>query len=172
MENYVLHSGYYYDVREVKFTLKEPICIILRGKTVIKSKATEEDWKLAKLHLQIMMSFYTPGMQHNWVHFVLPSAIAVNTPKVLRPDSVLRKLITPHIRFTERINHQALFVCRSSDNKRSLADRYLRPWVAFPMTKEVFVENVARECQRYYNKRPEVFCPSPLLHNESITDMP
>jgi len=172
MDNYALHSGYYFDVREVTFTLKEPISIILREQTVIKSEASEEDWKLAKLHLQVMMTFYTPGMQHNWVHFVLPSTFAVNTPKVLQPNSVLRKLLTPHIRFTEIINHQALFIGNASDNNQSLADRYLKPWLAFPMNNEVFIENIARHCQIYYSKRPEVFCPSPFLHNESLTELP
>ena len=62
--------------------MEQPISISFRGRSVVRSKVSEDDWKLAKLHLQVMMTFYPPGMAHNWVHFVFPSAMAVNAMKV------------------------------------------------------------------------------------------
>ena len=35
-----------------------------------------------------------------------------------------------------------------------------------------FETQKASECQRYYNKRPEEFCPCPLLHAEHIAHLP
>ena len=48
-------------------------------------------------------------MGHNWVHFALPSAVAVITKKVLPDSSILKQLLLPHIRFTSRINHQGYY---------------------------------------------------------------
>ena len=172
IKSYVFHKNYYYDVREVRFTREEIIAISAGGKVYFKSKVSHADWKLLKLHLQTTMAFMIPATQHNWVHFCLPSAVAVSCEKLLPDTSILRQLLEPHYRFTERLNHQALFVCNASDNKNSFADKYFKPWLAFPMTKEVFIENVSKECQRYYNKRPEEFCPSLFLHDEDLVDIP
>ena len=172
IKSYILHKGYYLDVREVRFTKEEVIAIAAGGRIYFKSKVSAADWKLLKLHLQTIMGFMIPATQHNWVHFCLPSAVAVNCEKLLPKTSVLRQLVEPHYRFTERLNHQALFVCHSSDNRNSFFDKYLKPWLAFPMTKEVFIEQLSKECQRYYNKRPEEFCPSPFLHDENLIDIP
>ena len=40
------------------------------------------------------------------------------------------------------------------------------------MTKEVFIENVGRKCAVYYGRRPEEFCPSSILLNENIKNLP
>ncbi|CBY21604.1 unnamed protein product [Oikopleura dioica] len=172
IKSYVLHKNYYYDVREVRFTREEIIAIAAGGKVYFKAKVSFADWKLLKLHLQTTMAFMIPATQHNWVHFCLPSAVAISCDKLLPETSILRQLLEPHYKFTERLNHQALFVCNASDNKNSFADKYFKPWLAFPMTKEVFIENMSKECQRYYNKRPEEFCPSPFLHDENLVDIP
>ena len=137
-------------------------------------------------------------MGHNWVHFALPSAVAVITKKVLPDSSILKQLLLPHIRFTSRINHQghysnskialwrhhngldsrllntikALFLPVASKNTNGFVDRYLRPWSSLPMTKEVFIENVGRKCAVYYGRRPEEFCPSSILLNENIKNLP
>ena len=132
-------------------------------------------------------------MGHNWVHFALPSAVAVITKKVLPDSSILKQLLLPHIRFTSRINHQgtysnhyllysattmmlntikALFLPVASKNTNGFVDRYLRPWSSLPMTKEVFIENCGRKCAVYYGRRPEEFCPSSILLNENIKNLP
>mgnify|MGYP000384356931 CR=1 FL=1 len=54
-----------------------------------------------------MLDSNSPGMQHNWVHFVFPSTMAIHVPK-LAPKSVLRKLLDPHIRHTAFTNWNAL----------------------------------------------------------------
>lgn len=92
--------------------------------------------------------------------------------KVLPETSILKKLLKPHMRFTNRINHQALFVPVASDNKNGFFDRYLKPWASFPMTKDVFIEQIARKCQQYYSKRPEEVCPAPILLKESLKQLP
>ena len=51
--------------------------ITVGNKHIIKSKASESDWKLAKLHTQVLIALYLPALGHNWVHFVLPSAMSV-----------------------------------------------------------------------------------------------
>ena len=83
-----------------------------------------------------------------------------------------KQLLSPHTRFSARINHQALFVPVASNNTGSKSDRYLKPWSSFPMIKEVFIENVAKKCQIYYSKRPEEFCPPPILRNEHLKSLP
>ena len=60
-------------IRSIK---KRRFSIGFCNQTVVKkAEVSEADWKLAKLHLQVLMSFYSPGMQHNWVHFVFPSTM-------------------------------------------------------------------------------------------------
>ena len=128
MDQYNLDTGFYYDVREVKFTLDGPVSIGFRNQRVVKkAEVSKADWKLAKLHLQTLMSFYSPGMQHNWVHFVFPSTMAIHAPK-LDPKSILRKLLDPHIRFTAVTNWSAL------DLKKGIVPLYLLPWDPIPMT--------------------------------------
>lgn len=55
---------------------------------------------------QVCLSYFAPGLSHNHVHFVLPSALAVLSRKLLNPDGVLYKVLYQHFRFTERINYQ------------------------------------------------------------------
>lgn len=53
--NFELHEGYFFEVRELRFTLSEPVSIQFREHTVIKADASEKDWKLARLHLQVQL---------------------------------------------------------------------------------------------------------------------
>lgn len=55
---------------------------------------------------QVCLSYFAPGLSHNHVHFVFPSAMCVFSKKLLNHEGTLYKLLSPHFRFTERINYQ------------------------------------------------------------------
>lgn len=153
-EDLFLFQGFYWDARHV---LVHPdgkkIIIQMSDGNEYASDCEEEmrpTYNLAKLHVQVCLSYFAPGLSHNHVHFVLPSSLAVLSRKMLNPDGVLYKLLYQHFRFTERINYQALRVQKATNNKRSALDRLFFFWQPFPLTKEQFLEGVARKCKKHY----------------------
>jgi len=107
----------------------------------------------AKLHLQICMSYYAPGLAHNHVHFVFPSSLCVLSKTMLNRSGVLWKLLSPHFRFTEGINQQALRIGKATSNKNSIIDKLFYTWQPFPLTNEEFTEGVAWKCKEYYMEK-------------------
>ena len=108
LDNYELFPGYHWDVREVRIHADNTLSIADRlGYLHVPGS---KSWMLAKAHLQSQMTFFGPGMAHNYVHFGFPTAVAIETRRVLSPSSVLRQLLEPHTRFTQHINYKALTV--------------------------------------------------------------
>ncbi|XP_039270479.2 uncharacterized protein LOC120345133 [Styela clava] len=153
LEDIQLFEGFCWDAREI-FVSEDCKKIII--------KMNEEDeyhsdchpderhnFDLAKLHAQVCLSFMGPGLSHNDVHFIFPSTMAVMSKQHLDHNGVLFKLLSPHFRFTERINFQALRVQKATNNKRSL-DRLFFHWQPFPVTKEIFRDAIAKKCKEYY----------------------
>jgi len=54
--------------------------------------------------------YFIPGIAHSWVHFLFPDAVAATVHNDVPRNSVLYKLLEPHIRYTSRINWEALGV--------------------------------------------------------------
>ncbi|CAK8673295.1 unnamed protein product [Clavelina lepadiformis] len=168
LQNYFLFQGFYWDARQI-FVDADGSRIIIQmddGSEFSSDcePAQRSDYKLAKLHAQVCLSYFAPGLSHNYVHFVFPSAVCVLAKNKLNHQSTLYKLLSPHFRFTERINYQALKVGKATSNRQTLIDRFFFFWQPFPITREQFVENVAVKCKNYYHE-----CGSPDYRTELRT---
>nr|CAB3262794.1 uncharacterized protein LOC100183334 [Phallusia mammillata] len=161
-EDLFLFEGFYWDARHVLVSADgKRIVIQMESGEEFHSDCSQNnihDYNLAKLHVQVCLSYFAPGLSHNHVHFVFPSAICLLSKKVLNRDGTLYKLLSPHFRFTERINYQALRVGKATNNKRSMLDRLFFLWQPFPVTKEQFLEGVARKCKRHYFDQGALNC--------------
>jgi len=157
-ENLTLFRGFYFDARSVyiKEDYSKIIIIMYNGQEYHSDCDSENafnDYNQAKLHLQVCLTYYVPGLAHNHVHFVFPSTVCVKSKQVLSKKGYLYKLLSPHFRFTEAINYQAIRIGKSSNNTRSIFDRYFIQWQAFPITMEQFVNGIAEKCESYYCKQ-------------------
>ncbi|XP_076822145.1 uncharacterized protein LOC143468684 isoform X2 [Clavelina lepadiformis] len=154
MEQFTLFEGFYWDARRVYVDPdKEKIVIEMESEEEFHSDCARHDrpdYDLAKLHLQVCMSYYAPGLGHNYVHFVFPSAVCIYAKRHLSESSFLYKLLAPHFRFMERLNYQALRICHASSNTRTLFDRGFCFWKPFPVTKEQFSSKMASQLEKYY----------------------
>jgi len=154
VSNLCLFQGFYMDAREVFLNANGSKIIIkmYNGKEYSSDGSSTEraDFDQAKLHLQVCLTYYAPGLAHNHVHFVFPTSFCVLSKQHLNHKGVLYKLLSPHFRFTEGINQQALRVGKATNNKRSPIDRLFFFWQPFPVTKEEFIEGVALKCDKYY----------------------
>jgi len=52
LNDFKLYEGYYFDVREVKFTLTEPVSIKFLNHLVVRDEVSADEWRMAKVHLQ------------------------------------------------------------------------------------------------------------------------
>uniref|UniRef100_H2Z0L0 Uncharacterized protein n=1 Tax=Ciona savignyi TaxID=51511 RepID=H2Z0L0_CIOSA len=155
LEQFYLFNGFYWECRGILIRPTDlKIIIKMNDGNQYHSDITGSDranYNLAKLHAQVIcLSYLAPGLKHNHVHFVFPSSVCVHAKQKLDHQSTLFKLLSPHFRFTEQINHQALFVGKATSNKRTLFDRLFFFWQPLPVTNEQFVENVAEKCKTYY----------------------
>ncbi|WP_430462138.1 hypothetical protein ACQUQU_04935 [Thalassolituus sp. LLYu03] len=91
-------------------------------------------WALAKLHMQAVASFIIPGRFHGNIHLGLPCAAAASLYR-LNKKGALYQLLAPHLRFTLRINNEALRVQRSLDRSKAYAP--------FPMEGADFAQSIA-----------------------------
>ncbi|XP_078493652.1 uncharacterized protein LOC100183334 isoform X1 [Ciona intestinalis] len=167
-EDLFLFQGFYWDARHVLVSPdgKKIIIQVDGGKEFHSDDERHRaDYDFAKLHVQVCLSYFAPGLSHNHVHFVFPSAVCVLGKKLLNRKGALYKLLSPHFRFTERINYQALRVGKATNNKRSL-DRLFFLWQSFPVTKEQFLEGVARKCKKHYMDKGAQECSKATMPEE------
>nr|XP_018666934.1 uncharacterized protein LOC494401 isoform X1 [Ciona intestinalis] len=154
-DDFYLFRGFYWDAREVWFSKDcTKMKLVFTGDREISWPCEGKqmaEWKLAKLHAQVCLTYYAPGLSHNHVHFVFPSSMTMVIKRYLKPTSFLFRFLKPFFQFTERINHQALNVCKATNNKRSILDRHFFFWQPIPITVEQFVEGVAKKCHQYYH---------------------
>nr|XP_039270481.1 uncharacterized protein LOC120345134 [Styela clava] len=152
--DFFLFQSFYWDVRHVLVSPDTKKIIIQMSDGQEYNSDCEQrlrpTFDLAKLHVHVCLSYFAPGLSHNHVHFVLPSAVAVLSQKLLNRNGILYKLLYQHFRFTERINYQALRVQKATNNKRSALDRLFFFWQPFPLTREQFLESVAKKCKKHY----------------------
>lgn len=145
--------GFNFSARHVWFN-NDLICIEMDNGVEYYSRGSyREDYELAKLHLQVCLTFHAPGLAHNYVHFGIPGTMSVLSRELLGRSSVLYNLITPHLRFTERINYQALHVGKATSNRQNPFQRFFFPRQWFPITTRQFVDGLARKCSETHDSR-------------------
>ncbi len=115
-------------------------------------------WDLAKLHLQASSAFVMPGRFHGNIHFGLP-CVAAASLQVLSHDDALYQLLAPHLRFTLRINNEALRVQRAQDRSK--------PYAPFPVSGDEFVNSIAGDVQEQL-LNPGFRCPPWSLRNADL----
>lgn len=115
-------------------------------------------WDLAKLHLQASSAFVMPGRFHGNIHFGLP-CVAAASLQVLTADDALYQLLAPHLRFTLRINNEALRVQRAQDRSK--------PYAPFPVSGDEFVNSIAGDVQEQL-LNPGFRCPPWSLRNKDL----
>lgn len=116
-------------------------------------------WDLAKLHFQASAAFVMPGRFHGNIHFGLPCVAAASLP-VLDKTDALYQLLAPHLRFTLRINNEALRVQRAQDRSKAYAP--------FPMSGDEFVRSIAADVKEQLLE-PGFRCPPWSLHNSDLS---
>lgn len=95
-------------------------------------------WALSKLHMQAAVSLLIPGRFHGNIHFGLPCTAAASLSR-LNKNGVLYQLLSPHLRFTLRINNEALRVRRAQDRAK--------PYAPFAIDGDEFVKSIAGDVQ-------------------------
>lgn len=116
----------------------------------------DPSWDTALAHVMCWITISTPSGAHNWVHFGFPDACASVHNRMRRRETSLWKFLAPHLRFTNRINYQALWIQRSSDNGHTLRQR-LTPWLAMPYHADQFRGGILRNTTRHYRDLPAHF---------------
>lgn len=115
-------------------------------------------WVLSKLHVQAAAAFLLPGRFHGNIHFGLPCVTAASLA-CLKNTDVLYQLLAPHVRFTLRINNEALRVQRAQDRSK--------PYAPFPVSGEEFVGSIASDVKQQLME-PGFRCPPWSLQQEPL----
>lgn len=121
----------------------------VHGKNGKVYRPADPNWKTALDHVNATLTIGLPAAFHNWVHFSLLEAIGEQAYQLLPRRSVLSQLLAPHLRFTNRINQQALWTRKSTNAKNTLAGK-LVPWHAFPMNGPEFADGVLINTGDFY----------------------
>jgi hypothetical protein len=130
-------------------------------------RAGDPRWQGALRKATAQVSVHVPAGAHSWVHFWVPDVVAARVWTTLPRDTNLFRLLAPHVRFNCRINMQALWVQKSTDNEPSGA-KGLVPWLSFPIYKDDFRALVARDVAEHYERYPHL----PDLANALDTRIP
>lgn len=115
-------------------------------------------WVLSKLHIQAAAAYLLPGRFHGNIHFGLPCVSAASLSSLEKTD-VLYQLLEPHVRFTLRINNEALRVQRAQDRTK--------PYAPFPVSGEEFVKSIAADVKQELMD-PGLRCPPWSLQQEQM----
>ncbi len=109
----------------------------------------DELWETAVHHLVALYTIAIPMGSHNWVHFCYPEVMGEAVFQKLNRNSILYRMLAPHVRFTNRINYQAVWVQKSTNNTPRLADKMV-PWKCFPLYGEDFRDGVIGNTHLHY----------------------
>lgn len=132
------------------------------------------------------ITYFIPGIGHSWVHFLFPDAVAATVHNDVPRRSVLYKLLEPHVRYTSRINWEALGVRgnliiggsalvrmaaeASTTSPRGVPAKGLtkkfEPWTPFPITSHEFVRKNSERTTGYYFS-DDFACPPKWLNGPS-----
>lgn len=119
-------------------------------------KPEDPSWDTALAHAMCWTTIANPSGAHNWVHFALPDTAASVYDRMTLKDTTLWRLLAPHLRFTNRINYQALWIQRSSNNAPTLR-KAIVPWLSMPFYPDQFRGGILRNTQRHYGNLPRHF---------------
>jgi hypothetical protein len=108
------------------------------------------EWPTALLHVMAQCTVYPPMAAHNWVHFQFPDVIGAAVFELRDSDSALLRLLRPHVRFTNRVNYQAIWVQRSTSNGPGYLKK-LAPWYCMPLEGPRFRDGVIFNTGRHYD---------------------
>jgi hypothetical protein len=131
-----LHPSRKITIRSYRFHAEtgEAEIIDHTGRTIRESDAL---WGSALCHTMCWWCHYIHSGLHNWVHFHLPDCMAEAYTSLASRETVLARLVAPHVRFTARINVAGLWVNQSTDNEPHWYKR-LKPWGAARSTAKDF----------------------------------
>lgn len=122
----------------------------------------DPEWETVLCHVVAQFTIWPPLASHNWIHFNFPCSVAAAHYHTLRgTDTNLERLVAPHIRFTNRINMQALYVQKSVMHGPSWKNA-LVPWYGLPIYGEQFREGVASNTARHYGAGDHFMLPDRL----------
>ncbi|HVA24835.1 MAG TPA: hypothetical protein VMW62_10615 [Chloroflexota bacterium] len=113
-------------------------------------------WETAITHVMAWTTIGVPSGAHNWVHFALPDVAASAHERMAQGDTNVARLLEPHLRFTNRINYQALWIQRGSTNAPTLR-KAMVPWISMPYYPDQFRGGILRNTQRHYENLPQHF---------------
>ncbi|MEE2959762.1 MAG: hypothetical protein VYA34_03385 [Myxococcota bacterium] len=145
-------NGTTYQVKTVRIPVNpindERATIELDTGKVVEAPAPDEKsqtWDLAKLYFQMSWAHAVVGLFHTWVHFGVPDVAAASLTNgvldgTIKEGSTLHNLLAPHLRFTMRINNQALNVGRfSAEEPLQMAHEAFTKTIAKIVAKEEIV---------------------------------
>lgn len=133
-----------------KFVFTEDLeSLEIHGKDGVVHRPGGKTWQAALDQVNATFTIGIPTAMHNWVHFSLLEAVAEQTYQHLPRSSVLSQLLAPHVRFTNRINQQALWVRKSTEAKDTAKGK-LVPWHPFPMNGKEFADGVLINTGNFY----------------------
>jgi len=118
-------------------------------------RAGDPRWDGARSKLAGQLAVHIPAGAHSWVHFWIPDVVAARLWTTMPRDTMLYRLLAPHFRFTCRINMQALWIQKSTDNAPD-GKRRLVPWLSFPFYKDDFRAAVASDVGAHYEAHPHL----------------
>lgn len=107
-------------------------------------------------HTMAWWNHYIHSGLHNWVHFNLPDTMAEAHTALTRKDTVLARLLAPHVRFTSRINMAGLWVNQATNNGPDLLHR-LKPWAGGYTSGPDFQRGIIENTGANYDRLDEHF---------------
>eukprot|EP00978_Attheya_sp_CCMP212_P006817 scaffold15878_cov67-Attheya_sp.AAC.1 len=148
------------------------------GASITRKEDGDAKFERAMEQAMSSLSFFIPGIGHSWVHFLFPDAVAAVVHNDVPRKSVLYKLLEPHIRYTSRINWEALGVrgplvfggsslVRFAAEATTAAPRGIPPstlekkfesFAPFPISSDEFVRKNSERTTGYYFS-DEFACP-------------
>lgn len=121
----------------MRWTIGQPETLTLTFSTGEQYTPSDgAQWDLSKLHIQSCMSLLIAGRFHGNIHFGLPCTAAASLSR-LNKKGALYQLLSPHLRFTLRINNEALRVRRAQDRSKAYAP--------FAVDGDEFVRSIAAD---------------------------
>eukprot|EP00808_Paulinella_micropora_P030829 g47038.t1 len=155
---------------------------LLNGEMI---RPDEPGWDLAKKHVSGTILTLGAAFTHSWIHFVFPDLAAIGMHK-LKGDSVLYKLLFPHLRYVTVINQVRNHQPGQADSPIGWDGKccgmgngkwqsYI-PWQALgrALTLEAFVTANDSHCSRFYYQdglppapiKPDFKDQSNFFHNK------
>ena len=181
LDDLVNYPETFYDVNLIEIDKENKEITIHTKSSGPISRRTHGDvvFERAMQHAMVCICYFLPGIGHSWVHFLFPDAVAAVVQNEVPRDSVLYKLLEPHIRYTSRINWEALgvrgplsiggssFVSLAAEASTTAPRgvppsplvKKFEPWTPFAMSANEFIRKNSERTTEYYLYSDEFECP-------------